>query len=333
MSVRGNQNSSALAWTRADSCAIGALLLAACVTRFWDLASPAVMFFDEDINVPWARCYLYGQPFANSHHPPLPILLIALSILIFGDRSWSWRAPSATLGASLVGVTYLLARRMFHSRLAGALASGLVLCSGLFLVNSRIALHEIFYLTFGAVSFWLLFEYADTERPKLRRRRLGWLGVTLGLGLASKLLIPALMELLVLSFLVFEIAQHHRSGIHDEGPALSSRREIVGALALVGGLSGLVYMAAYLPNYILGWWTGIGDQLAYYREMVNLDLNLSPTGHSYASRWWSWPLLLRPVLYYFHQGDVFIDANPSRAVIKALENPVIGWAVLAAIVI
>lgn len=319
-------------WSRADTLLICALLLAGFVTIFWRLGTPSVMVFDEDLTVPWARAYLEGIPYNRIHHPPLPVLLISLAIRIFGDWASSWRLPGATLGVSLVVITYLLGRRMFGSRLAATLAAMLLLCSGLFLVHSRVAFHEIFYLTFAALSYLMLFRFAQNPDHRSQRRILVGMGVALGLCLGSKLLIPGVTELLVLGFLEFLLVGTATHGVSNPRPGSGDRRMLAlklgGSLALVGGLSALVYEAAFLPNYWFGWWRGIGDQLAYHILIYRRDINVGAHGHPYDSPWWSWPLMLRPILYW-HNSEFF--PNRPIAEIMALGNPVICWSVLAAI--
>ena len=325
-------------WSQADTVLICALLLADFATAFWRLGSPPEMVFDENQNVRWAQAYLQGLPWSSSHHPPLPILIISLAIRIFGDRPFSWRLPSATAGVLLVGITYLLGRRMFASRLAATLAALLLVCDGLFLVNSRTALHEIFYVTFGALSYLMLFRFARDLPPRSQARTLIGMGIGLGLCLGSKLLIPVVTEFLVLGFLEFMLvakAQHSGSDLmHDSRNRRMLALRLYGSLALVGGLSVLVYEAAFLPNYWFGWWRGISDQLAYYASHYKQDINMGAHGNPYDSNWWSWPLMLRPVLYWPVLGRPFFDWHDSEfwsAEILALGNPVICWGVLAAI--
>ena len=328
------QRSAVLPWARQDTIAVSALTLIAILTRFWRLGYPQVMIFDEDLVVPWARCYLRGLPDATNHHPPLPPLLIALSISVFGDKPWAWRVPSAVLGVSLVVVTYLLGRQLLNSRLVGAIAAALIVGSGLFLVHSRIGIHEIFYLTFAACSYLTLFRFAGDPSPPLQRPILVWMGIALGFCAASKLLIPAVTELLVLSFLVFLTV---RSAHRDVAPVRAGltaplRRQVGGSLALVAGLSALVYLSVFAPNYWFGWWHGISDQLSYYHSVLMTDTGLGPRGHPYDSPWWSWPLMLRPILYWKSES-FFVSRDLPIAAIKAIDNPAICWAALAAIAV
>ncbi len=110
-------------WIAADTIIISILLIAAAITRFWNLGHPAEIVFDEVHFVAQGRHYLHGESFLDPH-PPLAKLVIALGILLFGDHPFGWRVGNATIGTALVGITYLLGRRLTGSRLVGALAGG-----------------------------------------------------------------------------------------------------------------------------------------------------------------------------------------------------------------
>src|SRR5271166_5672694 len=194
------------AWIATDTIIISALLIAAAVTRFWHLGHPAEIVFDEVHFVAQGRHYLHGESFLDPH-PPLAKLVISFGIFIFGDRPFGWRVGNATLGTALVGITYLLARRMSGSRLVGALAGAIILCDGMYLVDSRFAVIDIVYLTCAAVAYLLFFRFAQTPDARERRRILPWIGLVLGLCLASKLYIPAITFLLVVGFILYVLAK------------------------------------------------------------------------------------------------------------------------------
>src|ERR1700687_5136540 len=96
---------------------------------------------------------------------------------------------------------------MSGSRLVGALAGAIILCDGMYLVDSHYAVIDIVYLTCAAVAYLLFFKFAEAVDSKARQRILPWIGLVLGLGLASKLYIPAITFLLVLGFIVYVIAR------------------------------------------------------------------------------------------------------------------------------
>jgi dolichyl-phosphate-mannose-protein mannosyltransferase len=352
-----------LRWSRADSFALVALLTAAAVTRFTNLGYPSREIFDEPVMLALARCYLHKLPYREIN-PPLAGQLIALSLAAFGDQPWSWRLASASLGTALIGISYLTARRMFGSRLAGVLAASLVLCDGMFIVESRAALWEIFYVTFAACSYLLLFRFFQLTNRYSRRRTLGWMGVALGLALGSKLLIPLMTLVLVMAWLIYFLIQEPPPDAVNRPEAIG--RQIAGSVLLVGGLSGFVFAAIHLPNFWWGWWGGVSDLVAHYyyvvkgQQALSVAINLHPNAvnpqqalglstnphpyavngrqalnlataiHPYASQWWTWPLLLRPILYW-KETDPLIIPDAGVASIRALGNPIIWWAVVIAI--
>ncbi len=325
-------------WTSGDTFIVCGLLLIASATRFWRLNHPIVIAFDETYTTAQAYCFLNGLPYRVSH-PALEALLVALSMSIFGiNNSWSWRLPNAIIGTALVGVTYLLGRRLFGSRVAATMAALFVVLDGLFLVDSRLALWEIPYLTFAAWSYLMLFRFAQTGDTRSRRIALAWMGLALGLGLGCKLLIPAIALVLTLAFVALFILQdptRMSDRATGESPeayrSAAFARQLVGVIALVGGLSALVYEAVFLPNYWFGGWRGVTDQLAYYAAEFRFQNSLVTKPHHWASPWWSWPLMLRAMLYWNETAFVAGTTSIQTSSIRALGNPVIWWGVLAAV--
>jgi dolichyl-phosphate-mannose-protein mannosyltransferase len=318
-------------WSRLDLLIVFTLLLAAAISRFVDLGNPPEKIFDEPVTLGGALNFLHGQPYRDTH-PPFPAEMMALSIRLFGDHPWSWRIVNASLGTVLVAITYLLARRMFNSRLVGGLAAGFVLCDGLFLVDSRFALWEIFYLTFASFAYLMTFRFTQNATPLSGRRSLALIGLALGLGLGSKLGIPVITLVLVVGSISAIVVQ--RAGRIDDGVrGVDLLWQLYGVVALIGGLAALVYLLVFLPNYWFKWWRGIGDQITYYHSEYLYQISLG-TGrpHPYASPWWSWPLLLRPMLYYANVEFV-VNSKGSTPSIRAVGNPIEWWGALVAIVI
>jgi Gpi18-like mannosyltransferase len=405
------------AWIATDTIIISALLIVAAITRFWHLGHPNEIVFDEVHFVAQGRHYLHGESFLDPH-PPLAKLVIAAGILIFGDHPWSWRVGNATLGTALVAITYLLGRRMSGSRLVGAIAGAIILCDGMYLVDSHYAVIDIVYLTCAAVAYLLFFRFAQTPDPGARRRILPWIGLALGLCLASKFYIPAITFLLVMGFILYVLAKDRPAVAPSAPPVVEPKAPIeskamkpkpptsvsvgidlfdrtsaifislicivlglvlylfgetfahillivlavlairvaeifwrnrsssaaiawripslasvlepksVGAVALVGSVAAIVYLAVFLPHYWLGWWGGIEDLFKYYSDIVWYEKSVSSATHPYSSPWWSWPLMLRPIAYWQNfpkTGDV--------QTVWGGGNPLLWWGALTAITI
>ncbi len=313
-------------WSRIDTYALCGFVAASLATRFPGLGYPPTIVFDEWFTVTAARLYLRHLP-DKTTHPPLAAEMIAASIALFGDHPWSWRLASAALGTALVAITYLLTRRMFNSRVTAGFASLFLLCDGQFLIDSRTGLWEIFYLTFGAWAYLMVFRFAQSADPLSRRRSLAWMGLALGLSLASKLGIPVLTGALVMSAVTFVIIRQTPASARKAGSV--PIRQIAAAFALVGGLSALVYLALYMPNYWFGFWHGVSDQIVYYKSEWNFQTSLPPY-HPQNSPWWSWPLMLRPIRYW-RQEDFLALPGADVASIRGIGNPIIWWAVVVAI--
>jgi dolichyl-phosphate-mannose--protein O-mannosyl transferase len=307
----------------------------AAALRFWNLDHPHEIVFDEVHFVGQARHYIRGEAFLDPH-PPIAKLLIAAGILLFGDHPWSWRLGNAGLGTVMVAVTFLLGRRMFHSRLAAVLAAGLVACDGFFIVDSRIGCIDIVYLTFAAIAYLLLFRFIETPEFKSRRRSLLIMGVVLGLCLGSKLYVPGITFLLVFGVMLFALWRRQDSVPCDrpDDPEWSEKLNrihlqwMAGGAMVVGSVAAIFYLASFLPHYALGWWGGVADLVHYYKDVMWYENSVATATHPYASPWWSWPLMLRPVAYWQDfppHGDV--------ATIWGAGNPLTWWAVLPAMTI
>jgi len=304
---------------RLDVALVVALTLGGGALRFYHLGQPPELVFDEVYFVEQARNYLRGRQFMDPH-PPAAKLAIAASILLFGNDAAGWRTMNALVGTLLVGITYLLGRKLFGSRVGSIAAAGAVALDGLFLVDSRTAVIDIYYVTFGALACLFLFCFLRSQRrPPL------WLvgtGAFVGLSLGAKLYIPAFTWLVVV--------------VAITGGEWMRRRSTIGlarALApacLVTAAGAAVYLACYLPHYYLGWWRGIGDLLGYFKDVVGYERAVADATHPYSSKWWSWPLLLRPVWYYFKDAP----GDASRIVgVWAGGNPLLWWAGIVAVAV
>ncbi len=297
-------------------------------TRGWRLGWPTEPVFDERITIPKARDVMRGLPFSD-YHPPLTGYIMGLSIRIVGDIPAGWRTANALFGSLLIAITYLLARRMFGSRLAGALAAVFVLLDGFFLVESRYALMDIYHVTFAACAYLMLFRFGQQSESASRHRTILWIALALGLDLGSKLLIPVVTTALVVSFLIVSMmAERGVTGLNDwrGGRPPGTGRQIVATLALLGGVCALLYIMVFLPNYWNGWWHGAGDYVSYLGWSFTYNQRAASVRPN-ASRWWSWPFMLRPLFLW---SDTFLDTDV--ALILGLGNPVIWWGVVVSIV-
>ncbi len=186
--------------TRRDLALALLLVVIAGGLRFWRLEQPNELVFDEVYFVEQGKNYLRGKEFMDPH-PPFAKLAIGASVALFGGEASGYRIFNAVCGTLLVGVAYLSGRKLLGDGLAAFVTAAAVAFDGLFIVDSRIAVIDIWYVTFGALSYLLLFQYLRTPPVDRRPGILIFLGIALGLNLASKLFIPAFTWMTVVFFL------------------------------------------------------------------------------------------------------------------------------------
>lgn len=336
---------------RADIFILLLLLIVAGSLRFVRLGEPSAVVFDETYYAKDACLYLgYGQEFCDLNqsteqsyvHPPLGKWLIAIGIKIFGYGSFGWRASAAFFGIGVVLLTFLLARKLFNDRWVGGVAGLLVATDFLMIVQSRIAMLDIFQAFFLVLGFLFLaydrqrvleirnHALEDREAPAPEREH-EWMfaaGAAMGLAIAVKWsaawgLIAVIVLSMMWSLTIARLKKDHPASF------LESRRHGHKEWGLTLLSFALIPLLVYLSSYSLyfvdnarercnftvpaegglnfgkqegGCVPGaIGSAMAFvdlqYRA-AKYHLTLKAK-HSYQSRAWTWPLVKRPVAYYY----------------------------------
>jgi predicted membrane-bound dolichyl-phosphate-mannose-protein mannosyltransferase len=156
----------------------------------------------------------------------------AASIAI-GSHAFAWRLPGVIAGALTAGLLFLLARILFRRRLVAVLAGLFVLVDGMFFVQARIGMNDVYVGLFIVAAYTV---FAAIWTGWWRGRLAFWLGmpivgVLLGLALASKWVAAYAIGALVLLLLV-----------------RSALGRVLAILGLVGLTSVLGYMAISVPG-------------------------------------------------------------------------------------
>lgn len=291
--------------------------------RMHDLAQPTDLVFDEVYFVEQGRDYLEGKDFMDPH-PPIAKLTIGLGIKLFGDTPTGWRTMNAIVGTALVPLMYLLGRVLFRRRLAAAFAAFFVAFDGLCLVDSRIAVIDIHYVTWG-VAGYVSALYLVRKQEFERTWRLLLTGVLMGLSVAAKLYIPFFSFLLVLGTIGITAWNFARQR------GIAPLRFTAWPVFVVGLVASVVYVLSYTPHFWWGWWHSPLDLVKYIVFKVpEYQAAVKDATHPYSSKWWTWPLLLRPVWYYWK------DPGPSPGMVVGIwgsGNPPVWWAALPALIL
>jgi uncharacterized membrane protein len=168
-----------------------------------------------------------------------------------GSHAFAWRMPGVIGGALTAGLLFLLARILFRRRLVAALTGLFVLVDGMFFVQARIGMNDVYVGLFIVAAYTL---FAALWTGWLRGRLAFWLampaiGLLLGLALASKWVAAYAIGALLLLVLV-------RS-------ALGRVLAIAGMIAITAVLG---YIAISVPDG-----SGFGN-LTFLLMMVGLTL-------------------------------------------------------------
>lgn len=173
-----------------------AILFFSALVRLFNLGYPTEYVFDECYHVPTVRLIAEGDPRAFEWwnppiysscyhdwlHPPLA-KYIQVGFYNLGHGSVeSWRMGSVVFGLVGIILVYVLASLITSNQLTGLLAALFLSLDGLWLVQSRIAMNDVFLSVFllgVAIIYWLFLKNGQL-------RYLFLSGLFLGLALATK---------------------------------------------------------------------------------------------------------------------------------------------------
>jgi dolichyl-phosphate-mannose--protein O-mannosyl transferase len=316
----------------------GILFVAALALFAPRLDVPGVYVFDEVYHAFTAGQYAAGNHDAyvwNTdapregvgymwNHPPAGILFMTAGIAIWGDNPFGWRIASAIFGATGIVLAYLLALAVTRRKSTAVIAASLLLVDGLYVVQSRIGMLDIFGTVFMLGVFYSLHGYLTSPTDRVRNWLLR-LGLFLGLALATKW--NAAYASLLIGLVVLGRGAHVylKSGrnVGDDGVRAHLLWVPVGMILLPA----LTYLAAYVPFF----WTGhdLGQFVELQHQIFYYHTHLQAT-HAYQSRWWEWPLTLRPVWYYTNRvnGTVANIYAGGNTVLYLMFVPAVVWVAL-----
>lgn len=315
----------------------------------------------------WQRCAADQLDKCASYvvHPPLGKWMIALGEQIFGMTPFGWRFAAALTGVVSIFVLARVARRMTRSTLLGCLAGLLLAVDGQHFVLSRTALLDIFLM------FWVLAGFAClvTDRDRARARLAAWYetspldehgpwlgwrpwriaaGVCLGAACAVKWSGIFFLIALAIMSLVWDAGARKAVGLRrpyggaasKDLPTALTAMALAPAVAYTASWSGWFATAggwgrnweratSHGPAYFV--FDSIRSWLAYHFQVLGFHNGLS-TPHNYQSEPWSWPLLLRPVAFFYESPKTGCGAQNCSQAVLGVGTPIIWYGGLAALV-
>ena len=317
---------------------IALILLISLGLRMYQLTTPPTYMFDEiyyakDANViahnqvgPMPPLRWTAGKEVSWPHPEMGKQLIAVGILLFGNRAFGWRMPAVLAGMLILGCIYPLARRLGLSPAWSLIALAFAAADTLLIAQSRIATLDIFIALWTVVCILMALRYIQSGR------RLRWLllcGLTGGFATSTKW--SGVAALLASGLLIAyawwrdrpraaKVADGEPAPLpvedaarSDAGTAVLAALRVLAALVV---LPAAVYLAGYGQYFAAGhtW----ADFVELQRQAFYFSTHLK-AGHTYASIAPTWIVDYRPVWYYF-QGT----ATTYRGV-DGIPNPFLWW--------
>jgi len=307
--------------------ALGALL------HFVRLSEPRRVVFDEVHFGGFVSAYLGDHRYFFDVHPPHAKLLIAAVSGLGGYRGGQdfasldapyeavspalLRAAPALAGTLLPAVLFGLLLQLGARPMAAFLGGLCAVLDNALLVQTRIIALDGFLLLgiFGSLSALLAALAARSARS-----RVAWTigaGALAGLAAGTKFTGLAVLPLLAVCIWL---------PVLRSGARAPSLRAAFGTSTWLLVTAATVYAAGWALHFALldqpgpgdAWAVPTGswvrDTLEVHRHMLRSNFGLEAT-HPYASPWWSWPFMARPIYYWTH-GD---------AALYFVGNPVVWW--------
>lgn len=294
------------------------------------VTTPDKFVFDEVHYVPAARQMLepvMPTPMLNPMHPPLAKQLIALSIRGFGDDPLGWRYPAVLFGSLAIVAMYFCGLALFAAQ-GPAIATALIaFFNQMLFVQSRIAMLDIFALTFGLFGIAAFMHGFRQPRP---HRWFAAAGLAFGLSIACKWSGLFGLATCIVIVAAIRLMQGWRTQFADGNaddwyrPILWPDLRWTHLAACFVLIPAGVYLATFVP--IFGW--SVPDILEAQRRIFNDNTTSAIAGHTYMSSWPSWPLLIRPVWYLFDR-----ISDDRIAAVVFLGNPLVLWPALPAVAV
>ncbi|HEV8229538.1 MAG TPA: phospholipid carrier-dependent glycosyltransferase, partial [Candidatus Limnocylindria bacterium] len=250
-----------------------------------------------------------------------------VEVIETGRHALAWRIPGVLFAALLAFLLVLLARRLFASPVLTVIAGVAVILDGSMFAQARIGMNDV-YVGALIVAGWYFVVAA--HRPR-RSAVIDILiaGVLLGLAAATKWAAFYTLAGLLLATIAVTLRAYERGRPGTGGPLdlLAGRGRNA---ALLFGSFAVIPVAIYFASYVR--WFG-GPTIPFGWNLIELTQQMywyhsSLTApHPAGSPWWSWPLVLKPVYWYFGQA-----ADGDNAYIYDAGNVVLFWAGLVAFV-
>lgn len=302
-------------------------------------------YFDEIYHARTAYEFVHGLTSYENTHPPLGKIIMSIGVRIFGMNPFGWRIMGILFGIGMLPVFYALSRRIFKETWIAAAATTLFAFDFMHFTQTRIATIDVFVTFFIICMYYFMYRYYKMSFYDTPLKKtfviLALCGFTMGLGMASKWTgVYAGAGLAVLFFITlgkrfneYLYAKKDPTGTtngisHEyiienfKGHTLKT----IGFCCIVFVIvPAIIYTLSYIPFEDYAGTKNLISKMLKNQELMLTYHQGVHQEHPYASRWWQWPIIYRPIWYFSgHVSDTISEG------ISAFGNPAVWWPGIAA---
>ena len=306
------------------------------------------MYFDEIYHARTGYEHAHALMTYETTHPPLGKVFMSLCIRAFGMTPFAWRLAGALSGILMLPAMYLLALELLEKRPYARFAALFFALDCMHFTQTRIATIDSFPVLFMMLMFYFMLRFGkrDFWHESLGHMMvdLALSGIFMGMAIASKWIgCYGAVGLAVYFFAQigrrakeYAYARRHRSEDADFEQACRCfagrvQKIICWCVLCFVVVPIVIYCLSYIPY--LSAYGPVRPSLRTLKRiwdaqvvMYDYHANLVAT-HYFASPWYEWPLIMKPMWYY---SGAFPEAGKASS-IMALGNPAVWWTGLAGI--
>ncbi len=302
-------------------------------------------YFDEIYYTRTIHEFREGLPSYENTHPPLGKIIIMLGTYLFGMNPFGFRFMGTLFGVLMLPFLYLLARNLLGNRIVSAMVTLCFAFDFMHFTQTRITTIDVFIVFFIILMYffmekYLRFSFYDSSLKKTFLP-LGACGIAFGLGIACKwtgFYAGAGLAVLFFASLYKRFQEYRYACMHPNGDSNgishghirtsflpNTLKTVAFCVLFFVCIPAVIYILSYIPfrsyregNLLQRMWE---NQLTMYHYHSTLTAT-----HPYASPWYQWPAMVRPVFYYAKQLG-----NDMYQGISALGNPLVWFAAIPAV--
>lgn len=298
------------------------------------------MYFDEIYHGRTALEHIRGYEPYEISHPPLGKLILSIGIRIFGMVPFGWRFMGTLFGVLMLPILYIFIKNLFGKTLIASCGTIVFAFDFMHFVQTRIATIDTYGVFFIMLMYFFMYRYVTCgyEAPFSKTvLPLFLCGLSFGIGAACKWTsiygAPGLLAIYIIYQIQRYLYYKHSNRIREFHAYLL--KTLMASVAFFIIIPCAIYYLSYIPYGLANGQTIRGGMLwskQYFKtvwdnQVFMLTYHSGVTEpHPYASRWYTWLLDIRPILYYL---DYISDSVKSA--FAAFGNPMLWWGGLFAI--